>query len=145
MVLWSCVVIFSKFEMFDFDENILPRYSLTYILNVKSTDTSVDHEINLLWCSLYCDNDQLVKMITNNSDQFSIPNLNIQNINSIFDQVRIIFDGLESKNCEFSAIVLQETWLSEASDISSLSLNNYNFISQGKNMPLTWRASIIFI
>ena len=104
VVSWSCVVIFSKLEMVDFDENILPRNSLTHILNVNSTDRSVDHEINLLRYSPYYDNDQLVKMITNKSDQFSILNLNIQNINSKFDQVRIILDGLESKNCEFSAI-----------------------------------------
>ena len=74
----------------------------------------------------------VVKLLKNESDQFSILSLNIQSINAKFDQLRNILEGLESQNCEFSAICLQETWLSEASDISLLSLDNYDFISQGK-------------
>ena len=42
--------------------------------------------------------------------------------------------NLHEQNCEFSAICLQETWLSDSSDISHLLLNNYNFISKGKRI-----------
>ena len=78
------------------------------------------------------DIDQLVKLLKNKSDQFSILSLNIQSINAKFDQLRNILEGLERQNCKFSVICLQETWLSEASDISLLLLDNYNFISQDK-------------
>ena len=84
----------------------MPRNSLTHILNVNNTDTSVDQKII----------------------QYS----NIQSINAKFDQLRIILEGLERQNCEFSAICLQETWLSEASDISLLALANKIFFLKVK-------------
>ena len=59
----------------------MPRNSLTHILNVNNTDTSVDQETNLIQHSPYYI-DQLVNLLKNKSDQFSILSLNIQSINA---------------------------------------------------------------
>ena len=72
-------------------------------------------------------------MKTNKSEQFSISSVNIQSISSKFDQLRIILDGLE-------LVYRRSTWLSQASDIFLLSLNNYNLFSQGK--ICSWRVNI---
>ena len=63
---------------------------MTHILNVRNTDTSVDQEINLIQHSPYYDIDQLVKLLKNKPDQFSILSSNIQPINAKIDQLRII-------------------------------------------------------
>ena len=110
----------------------MPHNSLTHILNVNNTDASVDQEISLIPHSLYYDIDQLVKVLKNKPYHFHILRLNIQFTNAKFGQLRIILKDLEIQNCEFSATFLQETWLSEASDIYLLSLDDYNLISQGK-------------
>ena len=70
-------------------------------------------------------------MLLDKSDHFNILSLNIQSINAKFDQLQLMLRNLHEQNCEFSAICLQETWLSDSSDISHLLLDNYNLISQG--------------
>ena len=40
---------------------------------------------------------------------------------------------LKSKGYEFDTICLQETWLSDDSDITFYQIQGYNLISQGEN------------
>ena len=48
------------------------------------------------------------------------------------DQIRLKLAQYKDGGCEFDAIYLQETWLSEDSDKSLLCLEDYAFISLGK-------------
>ena len=63
---------------------------------------------------------------------FNILNLNCQSINAKFDQINIKLQELKNNGYEFSAICLQETWLTDNSDISRFMINRYSLISQGK-------------
>ena len=60
-----------------FDENILRSFGGMPL----NTDTSVNQEINVIQHSPHYDIDQLVKLLKNKSDQFSILSLNIKSIN----------------------------------------------------------------
>ena len=63
---------------------------------------------------------------------FNILTLNTQSINAKFDQLIAMLSTLEDKNITFSAICLQETWLSDYHDVSLLHIPGYNMIHQGK-------------
>ena len=58
--------------------------------------------------------------------------LNFQSINAEFYQLNIKVQQLKGNGYEFSAICLQETWLSNDSDASLFKIDGYNLISQGK-------------
>ena len=63
---------------------------------------------------------------------FSILSLNIQSLNAKFDLLQIFVQQLRQSNHEFSAICLQESWLSNAADTSLYQLEGYTLIFQGK-------------
>ena len=68
----------------------------------------------------------------NNRDKFNILSLNRESINVKIDQIRLKLAHYKDGGCEFDAICLQETWLSEESGKSLLSLEDYAVISLGK-------------
>ena len=90
--------------------------------------------MNILQHSPYIDDKELPNVLLDKSDHFNILSLNIQSINAKFDQLQLMLRNLHEQNCEFSAICLQETWLSDSSDISHLLLDNYNLITQGERI-----------
>ncbi len=63
---------------------------------------------------------------------FSIFSTNIQSIRVTFDEFKLCIEILEQNMFEFSAICIQETWLSENNDTSCFKLEGYNLIPQGK-------------
>ena len=63
---------------------------------------------------------------------FNIFSLNCQSINAKIDEIKIKIKQMESVNCTFDAICLQEYWLSNDADLSLFKLDNYNIISKGK-------------
>ena len=82
-------------------------------------------------CHYYSDSN-LTKILSEQSNMFSIPSLNIQSLNAKFDQLHIFVQQLRQSNHEFSAICLQESWLSNVADISLYQLEGYTLIMQGK-------------
>ena len=56
--------------------------------------------------------------------------LNCQSINAQIYEIKI--KQMESVNCTFDAIFLEESWLSNDADLSMFKLDNYNIISKGK-------------
>ena len=63
---------------------------------------------------------------------FNILSLNTQSINAKFDAFVAFLEIAKQQNVHFHAICLQETWLSENSDLSLLQLNGFTCFSQGK-------------
>ena len=63
---------------------------------------------------------------------FNILSLNTQSINAKFDAFVALLEIAKQQNIPFHAICLQETWLSENSDLSLLQLNGFTCFSQGK-------------
>ena len=57
--------------------------------------------------------------------------MNCESINAKIDQIRLTLAQYKEGGCEFDAIFLQETWLSEDSD-KSLCIEDYALISLGK-------------
>ena len=93
----------------------------------------VDHQEPIrpiLHPSPYMSSEEFTNHISNNIERFKIISLNCQSINAKFDQLKMY-----KENCyksQVNVICLQETWLSEVSDLAPFHLNEYNFISMGK-------------
>ena len=58
--------------------------------------------------------------------------MNCESINAKIDQIRLTLAQYKEGGCEFDAICLQETWLSEDSDKSLLCIEDYALIYLGK-------------
>ena len=59
----------------------------------------------------------LVDQLSKHKSKLSLLSPNMQSINAKIDEIRILIENLRLKNCHFSAICLQESWLSEHSDL----------------------------
>ena len=108
-----------------FINNNVPRNS--------NTDMIFDVEPDVMQQSSYHDDGSLTNLVEARTDVFSILNLNCQSLITKIVQINIKLQQLKSNGYEFSAICLQETWLSEDSDISPLKIDGYTFISRPKN------------
>ena len=110
--------------------------SLCYLLNNNIPRNNnvniIDVEPDVIQHSSYHDDASLSNLFEARADVFSILSLNCQSINAEIDQINIKLQQLKSSGHEFSAICLQETWLSEDSDIPLLKKDGYSFIPQGK-------------
>ena len=95
--------------------------SLCNLLNNNLDNDHVSDEPDILQLSSYYD-DSLNTLFTDKADSFSILSLNCKSLNAKFEQINIKIQQLQSTGHEFSAICLQETWLSDDSDISLLQI-----------------------
>ena len=121
------------------DEEILAQYggeirnNLNSILGTYEDDES-ENKINTFQHSRYYDWDGLQNVLITNKDSFSILSLNCQSIHAKFDKILTLLDHLKSKQCQLSAICIQETWLNSTDDTSLLNIPGYNLISKGKQI-----------
>ena len=106
--------------------------SLCQLLNNNYDNDHPDDEPNIVQMSSYYDDDSLNNLFRDKRNSFCILSLNCQSINAKFDQLNIKVQQLKGNGHEFSAICLQETWLSSDSDTSLFKIDGYNLISQGK-------------
>jgi hypothetical protein len=109
---------------------INPSYNLLDLVNEDDYDAE-DEAPSILQHSPYHNDEDLQKVFDTNPDSFKILSLNCQSLNAKFSELKIYTEG--SCSCNFHAICLQETWLSDDSDLSLLQLNGYKFISKGKS------------
>ena len=58
--------------------------------------------------------------------------LNAQCINARSDGLLLLLEGAKKQNMYFHAICIQESWLTDDSDLSSFQITGYQCISQGK-------------
>ena len=120
------------------NQNVLEHFggvnanSLCQLLNNNDDNDHQDDEPNIMQISSYYDDDSLNNLFKDKVNSFSILSLNCQSINAKFDQLNIKVQQLKSNGYKFSAICLQETWLSSDSDTSLFKIDGYKLTSQGK-------------
>ena len=120
------------------NDNVLEQFggveanSLCRLLNTNLHHHHIADELDVMQLSSYYDDDSLNKLFKFKSDSFSILGLNCQCLNAKFDQISIMVQQLKSKDYEFDAICLHETWFSDDSDITLYQIQGYNLIYQGK-------------
>jgi hypothetical protein len=98
-------------------------------------DNSVDdnNEPILLQNSPYYNDANFINILKQHNNNFSILSLNCQSLFAKFDILKCYVENYLENNCFISAICLQETWLKDESDLSTLQINGYNLISRGKS------------
>ena len=84
--------------------------------------------------SSYIDTSDLKDALASTKDKFTVFSLNVQSINSKFKLIYPLMLELNNADTAFSAICLQESWLTDDSDLSQYQLPNYNLIHQGKKI-----------
>ena len=79
--------------------------------------------------SYYFDDDKLIATLSQKSDVFSIFSVNCQSLPAKFDNLKVYLETLSYKNCEFSAICLQETWLNKQMETSIFNIDGYQLVA----------------
>ena len=122
------------------EEYVLRKYggvnnnSLNQVLNLVNNNDRDESEIedfNIIKHSPYVNNNEFISFCIERRKHFTILSLNIQSIHAKFDQLQILLNELKQHQFEFSAICLQETWLSDDSDLRLIQIPGYTMISQG--------------
>ena len=106
--------------------------SLRELLQVTNVGLDEENMHSLIPHSPYFYTDQICKLATSKQHCFSVLSSNIESINAKFCELEIFVEQLNQLNFKFSAICLQESWLSTDDDISPFQLDGYTCISQGK-------------
>ena len=103
------------------------------LLTVTNIEEDENNELRIIDNSLYYTADELIIHFRSVTSNFIVLSLNIQSINSKYDQFVTFLDILNAQNIRIDAICLQETWLG-ANDSSSLyQLDNYHCIFKPKH------------
>ena len=85
-----------------------------------------DNDMHALQQSSYYNDAQFDSALSKFANNFSVLSLNIESINTSFDELVLFVADRIIKNCKLSVICLQECWLSDHSDISQFKLPGYN-------------------
>ena len=111
----------------------LTRNSLVEILNNHESEIE-ENELETINHSSYYDLTTFFDEFEKNSENFSIFSTNIESINAKFNELVIFLHMLREKGFKFSAICLQECWLSENFNMSLLHLDGYHCFFSIKRM-----------
>ncbi len=104
---------------------------------IRVIDPDIDED-NELYCSQiishssYYEYGKLSTTLQAYKNKFTIFSTNIQSINAKSDELRLFIEHLNTFNFMFSAICIQESWLSEEADTSLIQLKWYECVPQGK-------------
>ena len=88
----------------------IEKHNLNNVIQILSKK---DEHQDTFATSNYYDIDSNLASFNRNKCDFSTLTLNIEGINTKFDQLTILLRTLDDKNFNFSAILLQETMLSD--------------------------------
>ncbi len=105
------------------------RNSFVQILDFDEDDLN---QPQIIHHSSYYDIDKLTSTLNRNKNKFSICSTNIQFIHAKIDELIIFVKSLNKIKYAFSAICIQESWLSEDDDTSQIQLDDSECITQGK-------------
>ena len=119
----------------ELDDEVLKEFGGSFsnnLSNVLKNHEDSEDEIQTFDHSPYLDMEHLRIKFAEKNDNFTILSLNIQSIQAKFDKLTILISYLQEASFSFSAICLQESWLTDSHDVSLLQLPGYNMIHQGK-------------
>lgn len=109
-------------------------HTLTDLLESNENDSIFENnEPLLMQNSPYYNDNSFIKTLQDYNDNFSLMSLNCQSLPAKFDILKCYLENYKKNNCVLSTLCLQETWLNENSDLSSLQINGYNLISKEKS------------
>ena len=101
-------------------------YEKNNFLNILKDIENYDELVASSSESPYIDPSDVTSFLINHKDKFLVLDINIQSINAMFDKLCIFLRQLAEQDIFFSAICLQETWLSENNfSYSNFSIPNY--------------------
>ena len=103
--------------------------SLTHLLDTTDTD-NFNNEINIIKLSAYYGETDFSRFLTENAG-FSILSVNIQCINTKFDEFRAFVDRVNMNN-PISVICLQECWLDGKDDVCMFNIPGYHLVHQSQ-------------
>ena len=89
-----------------------------------------ENEIKINYKSPYMDNANLQTFLEKNITNFTVLSTNIASINAKYDELVLFVENLKQSNLQFSAIIIQESWLSQNDDVALFKLDDYTCISQ---------------
>ncbi len=90
------------------------------MLDANSDDNDGSNQPPIIQHSSYYDFEKLTSTLNNFKNMFSSFRSNIQSINAKIDELRMFVKCLQKCNFIFSAIYIQESWLSESDDTSQI-------------------------
>ena len=128
----NATFITSSLCFLPFDEILIHFDNLDSLRLENIIDTSdEDHEINVVNPSLYYSIDDL-PFHSKSQGSLNILSLNAQSIKSKLDSLVTFLEIVRQQTVYFQAICLQETWLSDQSDLSLFQIDDYRCFSRGK-------------
>ena len=106
------------------------------LLTIFDSIEDTENEIKVNYKSPYMD--------TANFTDFTVLSTNIASINAKLDELFLFVENLKQSNLQFSAIIIQESWLSQNDDVALFKLDDYTCISQ-ERMSSTRGGLMIYL
>ena len=121
------------------EEHILRHFggfeqnSLLHLLNEEHSHDLEQGMLDVLQLSPYTDEYSLTSVIKFKQHDFKIISLNCQSLSAKIDNLKMLMHNLDNQQVYIDAICLQESWLSDLSDLSLLHVEGYQLISMAKH------------
>ena len=104
-------------------------FDLNELLRTYQDDPN--NELRTYTDSPYMLTESVSPILIQKKRQFTVLSWNIHSINSKFDSLTAFLPHLDANDINFSAICLQETWLSSEQDVSIFNIPGYHLIHSG--------------
>lgn len=114
-------------------QDLIHRHSLNQI-QISSLSDDPNYEYFETDKSSYHNIDEMIESIQNVPNSFITLSLNCQSLFSKIDQLKLYLAIFKQNGIFLSAICLQETWLSDISNLSLLQLEDYNLLSKNSSV-----------
>ena len=91
-----------------------------------------DPELDSFTQSDYGARDKLVYYLQKHISEFTISSLNVQSLHAKIEQLKILIYDLVQNNLYFDIICVQETWLSQDSNVDLIQLEHYTSLHKAE-------------
>lgn len=119
----------------NFDMDILKQFgglSKNNLREIFMNNEDLESTIDIVSHSPYISTEDIDTYLKEYSNDFSVLTINIQSLNAKIDQLRVFIDLLAENNFIFSAICIQETWISGINpNFECLQIPDYQCITLG--------------